>query len=314
MFPNFEVHQLHAVIVLAEELNFTRAADKLHISQPALSRKIADLEEQHRFHLFTRDKRLGLGLTDAGRIFVEEARFALLHGERAVHLARAAHDGSDSVLTIGHSPYTNHDWISAMLAIRLPLYPRLRIQLMTQFAMESIRSVLEGELNLALVMAPPQDAQITAVPFAPTPLYAALPETHSAAHKERLVLQDLAKDEWILFAKRVHPLVHEAIINTARRQSIVPKHAHNIITPEQAVALVSEHVGVAILTKPAARDFHADRVVVKPLSDVSLQFETSVIMRADDDSRLVNEFVRSFLRKHALHRRPPTQMELSLSA
>ena len=142
MFPNFEVHQLQAVIVLAEELNFTRAADKLHISQPALSRKITDLEEQHRFHLFTRDKRLGLELTDAGRVFVEEARFALLHGERAVHLARVAHEGSDSVLTIGHSPYTNHDWISAMLAIRLPLYPRLRIQLMTQFAMESIRSVL----------------------------------------------------------------------------------------------------------------------------------------------------------------------------
>jgi hypothetical protein len=73
-------------------------------------------------------------------------------------------------------------------------------------------------------------------------------------------------------------------------------------------------VGVAILTKPAARDFHADRVVVKPLSDESLQFETSVIMRAGDDSRLVNEFVRAFLRKHALHRRPPKQMELSLSA
>jgi DNA-binding transcriptional LysR family regulator len=185
---------------------------------------------------------------------------------------------------------------------------------MTQFAMESIRSVLEGELNLALVMAPPQDARITAVPFAPAPLYAALPETHSAAHKERLVLQDLAKDEWILFARRVHPLVHEAIMDTARRQSIVPKHAHDIITAQQAVDLVSEHVGVAILTKPAARDFHADRVVVKPLSDVSLQFETFVIMRAGDDSRMVNEFVRSFLRRHAASPRSATQMELWLTA
>ena len=78
--------------------------------------------------------------------------------------------------------------------------------------------------------------------------------------------------------------------------------------------MVSEHVGVAILTKPAARDFHADRVVVKPLSDMSLQFETSVIMRAGDDSRLVNEFVRSFLRKHAPQRLLPKQMELPLSA
>ena len=103
-------------------------------------------------------------------------------------------------------------------------------------------------------------------------------------------------------------------MDTARRESIVPKHAHNIITAQQAVDLVSEHVGVAILTKPAARDFHADRVVVKPLSDMSLQFETSVIMRAGDDSRLVNEFVRSFLRKHAPQRLLPKQMELPLSA
>jgi hypothetical protein len=54
-------------------------------------------------------------LTDAGRVFVEEARSALSHTERAVHFARAAHDGSDSILTIGHSPYANHDWVSAML-------------------------------------------------------------------------------------------------------------------------------------------------------------------------------------------------------
>jgi DNA-binding transcriptional LysR family regulator len=64
-----------------------------------------------------------------------------------------------------------------MLAIRLPLYPRLGIRLKTQFPMESVHSVLVGEVNFALVTAPPQDAQITAVPFAPAPLYAVLPET-----------------------------------------------------------------------------------------------------------------------------------------
>jgi len=253
VFPNVDVRHLHAVIVLAEELNFTRAAQRLRISQPALSKQITEIEEQHRFHLFTRDKKRIVELSDAGRIFVEEARSALSHMERAVHLARAAHDGGDNVLLIGHSPYADQAWIAAMLAIRLPLYPTLRIRLMTQFAMESLRGVLVGELSLALVTAPPQDVQITAVPFARAPLYVAVLENHPAAHKERLVLQDLAKDDWILFAKRVHPLVHEAIMDAARRESIVPKHAHDIITPQQAVELVSEHVGVAILTKPTAR-------------------------------------------------------------
>ena len=148
MFPNVEVRHLHAVIALAEELNFTRAADRLHITQPALIKQITDLEAEHRFHLFARNKRRVVELTDAGRVFVEEARSALSHAERAVHLARAAHEGSDSILTIGHSPYANHDWISAMLAIRLPLYPRLGIRLKTQFAIESIHSVLVGEVEL----------------------------------------------------------------------------------------------------------------------------------------------------------------------
>jgi DNA-binding transcriptional LysR family regulator len=314
VFPNVEIRHLHAVIALAEELNFTRAADRLHITQPALSKQITDLEAEHRFHLFTRHKRRVVELTDAGRVFVEEARSALSHTERAVHFARAAHDGSDSILTIGHSPYADHDWVSAMLAIRLPLYPRLGIRLKTQFAMESVHSVLVGEVNLALVTAPPQDAQITAVPFAPAPLYAALPENHPAAHKERLVLQDLAKDEWILFAKRVHPLLHEAIMDAARRESIAPKHAHDVFAPQEAVDLVSDHVGIAILTQPMARGIHTAGVVVKPLSDASLCFKTCVILRADNTSRLIEEYVRMFLRKYAPQRLPPKQVKLSPSA
>ena len=253
-------------------------------------------------------------LADAGRAFVEEARSALSHMERAFHFARAAHDGGDSELTIGHSPSADEAWISGLLAIRLPLYPKLRVRLISQFSIELVRSVMAGELNLALVTAPPENSQITAVAFARTPVYAALPQTHAAAQKERIGLQELAGDEWIVFARRVHPVIHDAIMDAARREGIAPKNAHNIITPQQAVHLVSEHVGVAILTHPTSVGSGAEGIVVKPLSDTSLCFETCVIMRANDDSRLANEFARSFLRKYAPRRLPPKQMELSLSA
>jgi D-serine dehydratase len=69
-----------------------------------------------------------------------------------------------------------------------------------------------------------------------------------------------------------------------------------------------------ILTQPIARGIHADGVVVKPLSGASLCFETCVIMRNDDDSRLANEFVRSFLRRYAPQRMLPKQMNFWLSA
>ncbi len=316
VFPNVEVRHLHAVIALGEELNFTKAALRLHVTQSALSRQITEIEKELNFRLFTRDNRrvVRVELTDAGRVFVEEARSSISHMERAFHLARTAHDGAENVLTIGHSHEADQAWVSDLLAVRLPLYPKLAIRLISQFSIELVRSVLAGELNLALVTAPPEDSQIEAAPFALTPLYAALPESHAAAQKEPLVLQDLAKDEWILFARRVHPIVHDAIMDAARREGIAPKRAHDIITPQEAVHLVSEHVGVAILTKPTALGCRAEGVVVKPLSDESLCFKTYVIMRKDDDSRLANEFARSFLRKYPYQRRPPTPTELPQAA
>jgi DNA-binding transcriptional LysR family regulator len=315
VFPNVEVRHLHAVIALGEELHFTKAALRLNLTQSALSRQITEIEKQLRFRLFTRDNRrvVRVELTDAGRVFVAEARSSVLHMERAFHLARTAHDGAENVLTIGHSHEADQGWISDLLAVRLPLYPKLAIRLISQFSIELVRSVLAGELNLALVTAPPEDSQIETSPFVLAPLYAALPEAHASVQKEHLALQDLAKDEWILFARRVHPVVHDAIMEAARRDGIAPKRAHDIITPQEAIHLVSEHVGVAILTKPTALGVRVEGVVVRPLSDASLCFQTCVIMRKDDDSRLTNEFARSFLRRYAYERRPPKPIELPLS-
>ena len=306
-----EVRHLHAVIVLAEELNFTRAADRLHITQSGFSKQINEIEALHKFQLFMRTNKKNVELTEVGRIFVEEARLALLHIDRAVHAAR---EGSDSILTIGHSPDADQAWISAILAIRLPMYPNLRIQLISEFSRELVRRVMAGDLNMALVTAPPENSQITAAAFARTPLYAALPQTHAAAQKEDVAFQDLAKDEWILFARRFHPVLRDAIMDAAQRQGIAPKHAHDIITIQEAIHLVSEHVGVAIVTKPASVGLSAEGVVIRPLSDTSLCFETCVIMRTDDDSRLANEFGRSFLRRYAPQRLPPKQMDFWLSA
>lgn len=308
MFPSVEVRHLHAVTVLAEELNFTRAANRLHITQSALSKQVTELEKQLGYRLFVRDKKRTIELTDAGRIFVQEARSAMLHTERAIQLSRAIGEGSESVLTIGRSPCADPAWISAVLATRLPLFPKLRVRLRSQFAPELVRSVLAGELDFAIVTAPPKDGQITAAPFARAPLYAALPETHQAAQKEPLLLQDLAKDQWILFAKQVNPLAYDSIMQLAQREAIHPKDPHHIMVAHEAIHLVSEQMGVALLTKASALRLHAEGVVFRPLADESLWFETCVVMRAEDCSRVVNEFARSFLRRHqprSLNRHQP---------
>ena len=94
---------------------------------------------------------------------------------------------------------------------------------------------------------------------------------------------------------------------------ISPKNAHDIHTARQAIYLVSEHLGVAIFAEPTTLGTNGNGVVVKPLADKSLQFQTCVVMGKDDGSRLTNEFARAFLRRYAPQRVPPKQMDLPLS-
>jgi DNA-binding transcriptional LysR family regulator len=314
VFPDVDVRQLQAVVVLAEELNFTRASQILGITQPALSKQITEIEAHYRVKLFVREKGRLVDLTDAGRVFVQEARKAVFYTERAFHLSRAVQEGCEDVLMIGYSHYADTTWISALLAVRLPLYPKLRVRTVTRSAMELVHSVIAGELDLAIVTAAPSDLQITAATIARAPLYVALPETHSAARKEHVALKDLGSDEWILLAKHAHPIIHDAVLRTAQCAGLSPKHSHDVMTAHQAVHLVAEHAGIAIFPRPAGLRIHEEGVVVKPLSDATLSFNTCLIARAEDPSRLASEFVRAFIRRIAPQRAPASQMKLPLSA
>ncbi len=95
----------------------------------------------------------------------------------------------------------------------------------------------------------------------------------------------------------------------------MPKDVHDILTAQEAFHLVAQREGVALLTKPTTLDTRDKKdVVVKPLADTALCFETCLVLRAHEESRLINEFVRSYLRKYAPDRLRPTQMELKLPA
>jgi hypothetical protein len=112
----------------------------------------------------------------------------------------------------------------------------------------------------------------------------------------------------LVVAVVVDPLAYDAIMELAQREAINPKDPHHIMVAHEAIHLVSEQMGVAFLTKASALLIHAEGVVFRPLADESLWFETCVVLRAEDCSRLENEFARSFLRRHqppSLNRHQP---------
>ncbi len=150
-----ETKFMESIIALYEELNFARAAEKIHVRQSTITKNLQKLESILGFPLFERDHQR-VKATDACRAYVEKARISLLYGERALQAARAVMQESDVVLNVGRSPYTDPFLISTLLSVHLPLFPRLRIDLSSQYSCDLIHDLLAGGLDLALATEPPR--------------------------------------------------------------------------------------------------------------------------------------------------------------
>ena len=154
MFKN-DTKLMESVIALAEELHFGRAARRLRISQPMLTKNIQDVEALIGGPLFLRDRK-HVVLSDAGRAYVQQARLSLLYGERAVQSARAVMQGRDETFHVGRTPYADPFLVSTLLSIQLPLFPRLKIDLASKFSIDIVHDLLAGVVDLAIAHEPPE--------------------------------------------------------------------------------------------------------------------------------------------------------------
>jgi DNA-binding transcriptional LysR family regulator len=305
-----EVRALVAVIRLSEELNFTRAAKRLGISQSGLSRQLSSLERRYNLKLFDRNH-ANVYLTEAGRVFVEEAKLSLQHDERALQAARAVTEGVEHLLKIGRSPYADPFLTSALLSIHLPLYPKLRIDLHSDFAPELIHALLVSKLDLALIANPGPNRKLTTTKVSEAPLYAVLPEHSSLLEKDSVSLLDLAEYRWIMFDRKAHPNMHDAILRRSAEEEIVVRNGPTVLTAEDAAQLVKEDLGIAFVNMTGALRVAQHGAQVRPIDDKELRVEVCLASKADNRSKLVSEFARSFMRRISQVRKPPQGITLS---
>jgi DNA-binding transcriptional LysR family regulator len=153
---------MDSAMALAETLHFTKAAKRLRISQPQLTKNIQGLEDILGYRLFDRDRKTVV-LNDAGRAYIEKARLSIMYAERAFQSAREVMRGADTVLHVGRSPYTDPFLVSTLQSIQLPLYSRLELELTSQFSFKLIDEVLDGSLDLAIATQPPESPMLTTV-------------------------------------------------------------------------------------------------------------------------------------------------------
>ncbi len=303
---------MESVIALAEELHFGRAARRLRISQPMLTKNIQDVEALIGGPLFLRDRK-HVVLSDAGRAYVQQARISLLYGERAVQSARAATQGMDETFHVGRTPYADPFLVSTLLSIQLPLYPRLKIDLVSKFSMDLVDDLLTGVLDLAIANEPPESPLLTCVQVADQPFYIAMSKRDELARHPAVPLDRMSGRRWILFERQLHPPLYDAIIHASTERGVRPLNIQHVTAPEEAFPFVADGSAIAFVVKTGALLLARNGVTVRPLNESSLHMKTCLVCRADDDSKIASEFVRAYMRKMP-DKKKHQQLPLPISA
>lgn len=307
-----EMRLVQSAIVLAEELNFSRAAVRLGVDQSALTKRILELESLLDVRLFERNHQM-VELTEAGEKFVEHARQGVAHIEDAVTAAKAAPRGAENVLNVGRSAYTDPWLASVIRSIHLPLYPGVQINWSSSYSHEVAREVIAGTLDLALTTGVPEMHKLTCLKLAEHPFYLAMSSHDPLVACREVRLAALHNRIWVMFSRRVSPYMYDAIMGDARKAAVVASELHHVTSAEEAVPLILECGGLAFLTRIGAWRIAREGITMRPLAEENLKLVTNLAVRADTKSRLVKEFVKATARKlEAL--RKPEQPRLPLSA
>jgi DNA-binding transcriptional LysR family regulator len=291
-----ETKFMDSALALAETLHFTKAAKRIRISQPQLTKNIQDLEETLGIRLFDRDRKT-VTLNDAGRAYVEQARLSIMYAERAFQAAKEAVRDADTVLHVGRSPYTDPFLISTLNSVHLPLYTRLRVELSSKFSCELVDEILAGALDVAIVTEPPDSPLLTMVTVAESPFYIAMSRRDKLAGGPSVTLEALASYCWILFERRLHPPLYDHVLALAQERKVAPQKIRHITAPEEAFPLVEAGACISFVVKAGALLLSRNGVTVRPLVEPELLLRTHLVSRADNESKLVSEFVRAYMRR-----------------
>jgi DNA-binding transcriptional LysR family regulator len=292
-----EIRLLQAAVVLSEVRNYTRAAKKLGIQQPTLTKRILELEKFVGFELFDRTTQF-VEPTEACRRLVHEAKEVLFHAGRALQVAIAAQQGAQTLLHVGKSQYTDPYLVSMTNSVSLPLYPNLQLLQTTMFSTDLEEQVLLGKLDMAIVNGGSDNPKITHLELFSSPFFIALPANSPLARGFEITLRDLDQRHWALFERHVHPVLHDSILRFAAADGITAQSITNVMTAEDAAQLLySGTVDAAFLTRAGAWKIARNGLTMRPLKDDRLVLSYRLIARANNESQLVSEFTRALKRK-----------------
>ncbi|AMW86297.1 MULTISPECIES: LysR family transcriptional regulator [Pseudomonas] len=287
-----ELRHLRYFIAVAEELHFGRAAQVLGISQPPLSQQIQALEQEIGARLFERTNRR-VELSEAGRLFLQEARLVLAQVDKAADVARRAQLGELGELKIGFTssaPF-NSSIPQAIFAFR-QAFPAVHLNLQEMSSTEVAESLVDESIQVGLMRPLPLPDSLSVVELMREPLVAVLNAGHPLVEgSERgLHLAQLAEEPFVFFPRTYGSGLYAQLLNLARDAGFSPHFAQEAGEAMTIIGLVAAGLGVSVLPASYQR-IRIDGVVYRTLLDQEAVTAVWLVQRKGQQTPMAKAFV-----------------------
>ena len=281
----FELNQLRCFATVAEELHFGRAAIRLHMTQPPLSRQVQLLEQRLGVTLLERTSR-SVRLTSAGRSFLADARQILRLAESATLAVRRAARGESGSVTIGFTAASGYGVMPGMIAQCRAHVPDVEINLREMVTTEQIEALAAGVLDLALLRPHTSLEEFDSMRLIREPLVAALPTSHPLARGRRdPAISDFEATPFVMYSPIEARYFHELVAGVFATAGVRPDYTQYTSQIHSIIALVAAGIGAALVPE-AATSLHFEGVIFRPVRRVrSMQsVELYVAWKPDKDN------------------------------
>jgi DNA-binding transcriptional LysR family regulator len=303
----FDFRQLRYFIAVAEELSFTRAAQRLHISQPPLSQQIQALEQDLGVRLLDRDKR-NVALTKPGQLFLEQARQILLQADEARHLVSEAAAGFSGQLRLAYTVSVSfHPFLPQALLRFGRNAPNVRVQLSEMYTEPQFAALCAGQIDVGFVRnEPAHEADARALRLQVIdrePLLLALPSGHPLATRRRLRMSDVADQPFVAQPRELAATLYDRLVQLAAKSDFLPQIRQHAQQLTGLLALVSAGIGLALVPN-TMRAVRLAGVSYVPLQDPDAHLLLAVASRINDPSPVLAQFLATIGELQAVRAAP----------
>jgi DNA-binding transcriptional LysR family regulator len=286
-----ELRHLRYFVALGEELNFTRAAERLHIAQPPLSQQIRQLEDELGVTLLQRNNR-PIRLTEAGELFLARARALLASFEDAVADTRRVGRGQAGKLAIGFVGSAMFAGLPDIISSYREAFPDVELVLDEMLAAEIAEALRRRRIDVGFVRpALLAEAGLAQRLILDEPYVAALPRAHPLASRSDIALAELSDDAFVLYPARPEPSVTGLIVTACQVAGFTPRLAQEVLHLQTAIGLIAAGVGVSLVPEAAARAQTGRGVAYVPLAAPAVMAPLTIAWRDEDVSPAVQRLL-----------------------